>query len=375
MTELEQILKRVIARGKRRKEFDGALLLVALKAKSKPEGVLKKLDSLTRCEDLVIQLESNVLAITVEDLKHISDPLRVARRFKEAAKKQIEAIAIVSNLGEFKTPDIPIQKALDILKESSNGECRYSDEKRGLSAAERLQLEIELEEAVATGQLVSYYQPLFNLTRGTLTGFEALVRWEHPRKGLLLPGDFLEIAKQRGLLLKVDEIVLKQALKQIEAWNKDPERKIYVSVNLASDHFLNVENLAPLIATLKDQSVDLNLLRIDVSEQVLFEQSGIDSLNTLDMLQIGFNLDDFGVDSSSFHCLGSFPFNSLKIDRTLIDQMEDEVNAELIVAVLRIAKRMGMKTIAEGVVTHAQLEELRNLDCTEAQGFLFTEAV
>ena len=116
-------------------------------------------------------------------------------------------------------------------------------------------------------------------------------------------------------------------------------------------------------------------MRIDVSEQVLFEKDGIESLKTLDMLDIGFNLDDFGVDSESFHCLGSFAFNSLKIDRALIQQMEDEVNAELIVAVLRIAKRMGMKTIAEGVVTHAQLEELRNLGCTEAQGFLFSEAV
>src|SRR5690606_36013522 len=142
---------------------------------------------------------------------------------------------------------------------------------------------------------------------------------------------------------------LKQALAQIPIWNAISEQPIYVSANLASAHFLQAENLTTLIKTLNAHPKALDLLRIDVSEQVLFDQEGIDSLKTLDMLRIGFNLDDFGVDSESFHCLGSFPFNSLKIDRTLICQMEDEVNAELIVAVLRIAKRMGMKTIAEGV--------------------------
>lgn len=365
-------LQQTIRRSHRHKQRQSALVLLALKEKAKARNVLDKLNPLTRFEDTLSILPENRIAIILEDLCHISDPLRVADRLHQAAAKQVEKASIVSLDGAFDNAEAVFQAAVDSL---AQGRPAYSDKISDQQAKARLQLESDLDEALKEGNLVSHYQPIFNLRRGTLTGFEALVRWEHPEHGLLLPGAFLDIAERRGQLLEIDEFVLKQALKQIPIWNEMSEHPIYVSANLASDHFLKASNLTQLLETLNAHPKALSLLRIDVSEQVLFDQEGIDSLNTLDMLNIGFNLDDFGVDSESFHCLGSFAFNSLKIDRTLICQMEDEVNAELIVAVLRIARRMGMKTIAEGVVTHAQLEELRNLGCTEAQGFLFSEAV
>ena len=346
-------------------------MLLSFKGKTKPETLCEKLKPLTRFEDTVQSLPDGRIAVLLEDFSHVSDPLRVAHRLQEAAGKSSE-VSIILLDGKFEKAEDYYQAAVETL---GNGRPTYHGRNADEQALARLQLEADLDEALKNSDLVSHYQPIFNLRHGKLTGFEALVRWEHPKHGLLLPGAFLDIAERRGQLLQIDEFVLKQALKQIPIWNAVSEQPIYVSANLASDHFLKSDNLEPLLKTLNAHPKALDLLRIDVSEQVLFDQEGIDSLNTLDMLRIGFNLDDFGVDSESFHCLGSFPFNSLKIDRTLICQMEDEVNAELIVAVLRIAKRMGMKTIAEGVVTHAQLEELRNLGCTEAQGFLFSEAV
>ena len=348
------------------------MLLLTLKKGSKLDQLLAKLNPLTRFEDTIEVLPGDRIGIILEDQGHISDPLRVAKRLKEAAGKEVQEVAIVDLDGTMETAQEYFDAASGV---KAKGEPTFNDKKADQDAKARLQLEADLDVALDTTGLVTHYQPIFNLRHGTLTGFEALVRWQHPQKGLLLPGSFLDIAERRGQLLKIDEFVMKEALTQIPIWNAASENPIYVSINLASDHFLKASNLNTLLKTLNAHPKALDLLRIDVSEQVLFDQEGIDSLNTLDMLRIGFNLDDFGVDSESFHCLGSFPFNSLKIDRTLICQMEDEVNAELIVAVLRIAKRMGMKTIAEGVVTHAQLEELRNLGCNEAQGFLFSEAV
>lgn len=365
-------LQQTVSRCRRHGSQKCALLLLTLKKGSKLDEVVSKLNPLTRFEDTIEVLPDDRIGIILEDQGHISDPLRVAKRLKEAAGKQVVEVAIVDLDGSMETAE-EYFKAATALK--AKGEPTFHDAKSDQDAKARLQLEADLDEALDTTGLVTHYQPIFNLRHGTLTGFEALVRWQHPKKGLLLPGSFLDIAERRGQLLKIDEFVMKEALTQIPIWNAASENPIYVSINLASDHFLKASNLSTLLKTLNAHPKALDLLRIDVSEQVLFDQEGIDSLNTLDMLRIGFNLDDFGVDSESFHCLGSFPFNSLKIDRTLICQMEDEVNAELIVAVLRIAKRMGMKTIAEGVVTHAQLEELRNLGCNEAQGFLFSEAV
>lgn len=369
-------LQQLIARTRRHPGRLSSLLLF-----TEPKGLAgeieDKLRSLIRCEDtLVVLKEGTLFAVLLEELTHISDPLRVAERYRSAVRDHVGEVAIVTIRDEEISAEQVYHQALDLLKKiEGDGTIIYFNEVLGQESLDRLQLEAELEQAVGSGKLVTYYQPIFNLEKGILTGFEALVRWEHPEKGLLLPADFLSIAKMRGHLLKIDEFVLQQSLRQISLWNKNSDRPLYVSVNLATGHFLDADNFNNLLKALNTSPKVLKHLRIDICEQVLFDQAGLESLKTLDNLKIGFNLDDFGVDAASFHCLRSFPFNALKIDRNLIARMEDEVNAELIVALLRIARRMGMKTIAEGVVTHAQLEELRNLGCREAQGFLFSEAV
>lgn len=242
-------------------------------------------------------------------------------------------------------------------------------------AEERLELESALGEAIKQGQILPYFQPIVELSSGQITSFEALARWEHPTRGSLLPKEFLGVASDCGLLPDLDLCILEQSLEQLSRWQKETERPIRLSVNLCAEHFLRpggVERLRPL---LDRYAPVIAQLRVDVSEQVLSEPQGVQALRDLRNLKVGFHLDDFGVGPESFHCLASFPFHSLKIDRSLICEMEEEVNAELIAALLRIARRMKMRTIAEGLVTHAQLEELRNLGCNEAQGFLFSAAV
>lgn len=369
-------LRQAQARSKRHRQIKVAFLLVGLKEDIDTTKLLAGFEPLTRCEDTISELTEHRIGVILEDFKDLSDPLRVAQRLRGLNPDAITGIGVATQPESYESVDELFQACNEALKMTGGtGEIRYVKEAAGSESYARLKLEADLAVAIERDELVSYYQPIFNLKHGTLTGFEALVRWNHPERGMLLPGAFLDIADAQGILLNIDELVLEQALRQIPIWNEGTDRPIYVCANLATGHFLKEENLSRLIETLNTHPYSLNLLRIDVSEQVLYEEGGLESLQALDLLSVGFNLDDFGVDSESFHCLGNFQFNSLKIDRSLIEQMEDEVNAELIVAVLRIAKRMGMKTIAEGVVTHAQLEELRNLGCTEAQGFLFSEAV
>lgn len=375
MTIFKHRLQQLMARGKRDSSQNSALIIFELNPDSELDPILEELLHITRCEDTVAILSSNHLGVIISEFSHPSDPLRIVKRFQKSCENLSKSI-VLTGLENFESSDALLEKGFHSLSQIPDLEfSRFENSEEEILASDRLKLEQELESAVLEDKLQVYYQPIYNLAQGVLTGFEALVRWEHPQRGLLLPGDFLGIAKLKGLLLKIDEFVLKQTLSQIPHWNENNEKPVYVSVNLTSAHFLLGSNLEKLLVTLKAHPEYLKFLRIDISEEVLLEEKGLESLKIIDKLNIGLNLDDFGIDSDSLHYLSSFPFNSLKIDRALIGQMENEINAELIVAVLRIAKRMGMKTIAEGVITHAQLEELRGLGCSEAQGFLFSKAV
>ncbi len=355
-----------LARSKRHAHQNFALLIVKLDG-----GDGDRLRRLVRAEDTVIELEADTMAIAAADLRHVSDPLRMARRIRAALPGQVSGIGIALSASQHNSAVEMLEKA----EAAAQSERPYVDGALQKVAEERLELESALGEAIKQGQILPYFQPIVELSSGQITSFEALARWEHPTRGSLLPKEFLGVASDCGLLPDLDLCILEQSLEQLSRWQKETERPIRLSVNLCAEHFLRpggVERLRPL---LDRYAPVIAQLRVDVSEQVLSEPQGVQALRDLRNLKVGFHLDDFGVGPESFHCLASFPFHSLKIDRSLICEMEEEVNAELIAALLRIARRMKMRTIAEGLVTHAQLEELRNLGCNEAQGFLFSAAV
>ena len=328
-----------------------------------------------RVEDTAVAVEPGNLAVLVADLRHLSDPLRIVQRLQQALLEELVGAGVALSVSGPESAQAMWTQAQQAVDSAASGSCVYWDTPRQREAEERLALESSLRKALQEGLIKPHYQPIVELKSGQITGFEALARWHHPEQGCLLPKSFLSVASDCGLLSELDLSILDQSLEQLARWSQQAEQPIRLSVNLCSDHFLlpgGVQRLRPILDA---HRAVINHLRVDISEQVLFEQAGVDALKELRDLKVGFHLDDFGVGPESFHCLASFPFHSLKIDRSLIAEMEEEVNAELIAALLRIAGRMKMRTLAEGLVTHAQLEELRLLGCHEAQGFLFSPAV
>ena len=369
---LESLLDQWLSRSRRHSAQTFALM-VAHRTPQAPEGLVDIVQAMLRREDTVLGLDQGRVAILAADLRHVSDPLRIFRRLQVALPGQLRGAGVALSTSRPSSASEMVEVAQRVA-DGAEG-CVYSDVGLQVAAEERLDLEASLSEAIRGGQILPYYQPIVELASGHITSFEALARWNHPARGLLLPKAFLGVAQDCGVLGDLDLSMLKQSLEQLERWQSQVPRAIRLSVNLCADHFLRSDGLDRLLPLLEDFRAVVPHLRVDISEQVLADPQGLANLRQLRNLKVGFHLDDFGVGPDSFHCLASFPFHSLKIDRSLIAEMEEEVNAELIAALLRIARRMKMRTIAEGLVTHAQLEELRNLGCDEAQGFLFSQAV
>lgn len=339
-------------------------------------ALAEKVESAIRIEDSALLVGEKLLVLLLEGHRHSSDPLRVAHRMLDEHPGMVRRLGIAGNVAYYGSAAEMYQAAQRALESATPTQpVRHAHAQLRRDAEYRLQFEDELTAAVREGRLEPYFQPIVDLTNGQIRGFEALVRWQHPSEGMLLPESFLSIARDCGLLPQLDRFILEQSLRQLELWQGEVDYPIRVNVNLCSDHFLKDGGVAELTRIMEQHRELMGQLRIDISEDVLRYERGVAALYALQGLKIGFHLDDFMVSPDSFRCLHTFPFDSLKVDRTLLAEMEDEVNAELIAAVLRIAQRMKIRTTAEGLVTHAQLEELRGLGCDEAQGFLFSPAI
>ena len=372
--ELSGMAEQAYARARWSRGRTLSLILLELAEDVSRDCVVSILGDCLRLEDSAGWLAPDCLLLIIESHRYTSDSLRLARRLTE--RLEVQRGGIAGGVEYHSSGTAMLESAQLALARTSSGEtfC-YSDDELRKEAEYRLQFEDELTCAVKSGQLVPYFQPIIDLPTGNIRGFEALVRWHHPHEGLLYPDRFLEIARELGLLADLDRFILQESLRQLQLWTSESSQHLRVNVNLSPHHFLVDGELERLVDIVDGHRDIVKMLRVDISEEVLRHEQGLASLYQLQGLKIGFHLDDFGVSFDSFRCLNSFPFDSLKVDRSLIAEMEEEVNAELIIAVLRIAQRMKIRTTAEGLVTHAQLEELRQLGCDEAQGFLFSPAI
>ncbi len=373
MRERERLTRRLdqgLARARRR-DREMALLLVSMTGELSHD-LEREFEGQLRREDDLLPLGPHRFAVVAEDLRHVSDVLRISRRLR--AKSVEHGIELKLGITHSATP---YAEAAEMLEHAEStlvglgpGELeRLADPELQAEAVDRIDLEGELALALEHNRLEVYYQPIVELSQGRVCGFEALVRWPHPSRGILLPGDFLKVADESGLMTRLDLMVMRQALARLRIWSD--HRPVRLSLNLCSEHFTDPERTEELLAVLHESGAPLGHVRLDVREDAVTDQTRQSSLKRLHDVDIGFHLDNFGMGTSSFLCLRSFPFECLKVDRSLIFDMESEESCELIASVLKVAASMGMRTIAEGVTTHAQLEELRSLGCREAQGYLF----
>jgi diguanylate cyclase (GGDEF)-like protein/PAS domain S-box-containing protein len=262
-------------------------------------------------------------------------------------------------------------------KERGRGRCEMFDAEMRARAVQRLEVERELRHALDRDELELRYQPVVALGNGEIVGLEALVRWRHPERGVLDPGEFMEVAEDSGLIEPIGRWVQETACRQALGWHdlRPDKRPLDISVNLSARQVAHRDLTGSIEEMLTGTGLDPVNLRLEVTESVLVEESATASatLKALSEMGVGLVLDDFGTGYSSLAYLNRFPFDALKIDRSFIEGLGIEQERTAIVeAVIGMARALSLDAIAEGVENDAQLDELRRLDCDYGQGHLFS---
>jgi diguanylate cyclase (GGDEF)-like protein/PAS domain S-box-containing protein len=317
---------------------------------------------------------------------------RVATDFAAAIKSAMNPAFDLDGRHVFATCSIgvalggPDSEASDLLRDAdiamyhakAQGKHRFEvfDAAMRQRAVDRMQLETDLRAAVPSGELDINYQPKISLVDGTLVEFEALVRWNHPVRGLVMPQNFVPLADETGIILSIGEWVLFQACRQLAEWRKRFNRDIGVSVNISARQFETAELVNQVRCILAETGLPPACLSLEITESLLLENpdSAIRQLNELRAIGIGLKIDDFGTGFSSLSYLHRLPFNELKIDRSFIANFGKKAEATHIVhTIILLARLLDMKVVAEGVETEDQLNELTGLSCDYAQGNFFAK--
>ena len=235
-------------------------------------------------------------------------------------------------------------------------------------AQARRQLELDLHDALINGELSLMFQPLFNLAESRISAFEALLRWHHPRRGLISPLDFIPLAEETGLIVPIGEWVIRQACQIAATW---PEH-VRVAVNVSAVQFRNPGLNTIVLQAISESGIDPNRIELEITESLFIENiaTTLASLHSLRAIGVRIALDDFGTGYSSLSYLRSFPFDKIKIDRSfIIDLLSNDSATAIIKSITMLADALGMETTAEGVESLGQLDILREQGCSHIQGF------
>ena len=298
----------------------------------------------------------------------LADPMFIDRREIPGASTSVGIVSAprdgTSTNELLQNADLALYRA----KKAAPGSIRSFGPADDIMAAERRELQGDLEKAIERSELFLVYQPFFNIRENRLTGFEALLRWRHPSRGLVSPIQFVPIAEETGLIHSIGEWVIRQACATLARWPKD----IRVAVNCSALQFRNVNILNVIVRALADNAVRPERLELEITESMLISKydSALATLKSLLELGVTVALDDFGTGFSSLTYLRKIPFGRIKIDQSFIREMLDEPGSAAIVkSVIGLASELNIEVVAEGVETSAQLEYLRQSNCDEVQGY------
>lgn len=259
-------------------------------------------------------------------------------------------------------------------KERGKNNFQFYQADMNASALERLELESDLRHALEQNEFVLYYQPQFSGDGKRLTGAEALLRWRHPRRGLVPPGDFIPVLEELGLVVDVGDWVIDEACRQLKTWHQNKVRVPKVSVNISARQFSDGQLGTRIATILKETGLPPACLELELTESILMREvnEALQILASLKNLGLSIAVDDFGTGYSSLNYLKQFPIDVLKIDRTFVDGLPSgEQDAQIARAIIAMAHSLNLAVIAEGVETHEQLDFLREHGCDEVQGYLF----
>jgi EAL domain-containing protein (putative c-di-GMP-specific phosphodiesterase class I) len=243
--------------------------------------------------------------------------------------------------------------------------------------SERMQIEADLRRALARNEFVLFYQPQVDTASGEVRGFEALLRWWHPQRGLLTPADFIPVAEESGVIVPIGDWVLRQASAQLAEWRRAALPPVRLSVNISARQLENPDFVDSVMRAVQVYALDGHQMELEITESLLmrdFEANAI-KLGRLSASGIRLAIDDFGTGYSSFKYLSRFPIHTLKIDQSFVQELDREENMSIVNAMIAMGRGMNLNVVAEGVETESQLARLQQMRCHEMQGHYYSAPV
>ncbi len=357
------------------------------------KAIARRLEACLRPGDTVARFGGDEFTMLLEDIGHAGQATKVAERVQmELAvpfRLQGQEVFATASMG-IAYAGSAYARPEDLLRDADNamyrakslGRARYEvfDSAMHTHAVATLRMEAELRRAIERDELVLHYQPIVALADGALSGFEALVRWRHPERGLIEPLEFIPMAEETGLIVPLGQWVLGEVCRQIRAWSDTPDwpARVPVSANLSSRQFNQPDLVGIVREALAAAGARPDCLRLEVTESAVMESgpAARHVLGELKELGIQLSIDDFGTGYSSLSYLHQFPVDTLKIDQSFVSRLDaTSQNLEIVRTIVMLAHNLEMDVIAEGVETQAQAQQLRRLGCEFAQGFLYSRPV
>ncbi len=352
-------------------------------------NVAARLSALIRATDTVSRQGGDEFVVLLSEIGDPGDAALVAhkllRELGEPCVLEGHDLTVTPSIGIAIAPDDgesleTLLKHADLAmyeaKQQGRNNYQFFQQEMNARTLERLLLENRLRQALKQEEFELFYQPQVDLESGRVVAFEALLRWRHPERGLVSPMEFIPLAEETGLILPMGAWVLREACRQAVVWRRGPWPGIRVAVNLSALQFRQPALAGQVGSILADAGVEAGAIELEVMESVVMQDAGatVDTLRVLHAMGVMLTIDDFGTGYSSLAYLKRFPVSALKIDRSFVRDIGEDVGGEVIcAAVIGLARNLGLDVVAEGVETDAQLVWLRAAGCRRAQGFLLGE--
>lgn len=354
-------------------------------------AITEKLQSTLRSVDLAARLGGDEFVILLEEIQDIQQVIGITERILSELQKPLfieerevyttSSIGIVLGTKDYVEASHLLRDAdIAMYRAKNQGKAGYEifDNKMHIQALNRLHLENDLRRAIKCQEFILHYQPIVALETGNLVGFEALIRWEHPTKGLKFPGEFIAVAEEIGLITALDFWAMGTACEQLVAWqSRFPDLSaIKMSVNLSAQDLHRPDLLAEIDRILSETQLNAHCLTIEITESMLIEdiESTIILLRQLKERGIQISIDDFGTGYSSLNYLHRLPLDNLKVDRSFVHQIQSgKRNHQIVETIMALSDHLELNAIAEGVETQQQLEWLQHLGYKFGQGYLFSQ--
>jgi diguanylate cyclase (GGDEF)-like protein/PAS domain S-box-containing protein len=351
--------------------------------------VAQRLQSCLRPADTVARLGGDEFILLLEEIADVRDAIQVAERIQQVLRVPLRldehevfttaSIGIAINSSELRRPDDLVRSAdLAMYRAKEQGKAHYAffDANMNTRAMERLALETDLRRATERNEFTVVYQPVVDLASGRMCEVEALVRWDHPRRGRVAPGEFIPLAEETGLIIQIGQLVLEQACRQVRRWQQlyAGEQPLVLSVNLSARQFQHPRLVDSIAGTLAETGFDPRSLKLEITETMMMQDGEHNAAVMRELKRLGIQLaiDDFGTGYCSLGYLKCFPVDTLKIDRSFIAGLGSSAEDTAIVrAVIAFAKALNLSVTGEGIETVDQLNQLKELECTRGQGFYF----